>query len=247
MVSGFETSAAEGTISSMSDEPTDSASRDPATKDAARRSTTVANVVGGLLERLHIEPMKRRHGARGVQAIFTFVFGTLSIGLLALIANLADSPFIFPSLGPTAYLLFHRPLARASSPRNVVSGHFIGAVCGWLSLAVFGLLGAPDVLTAGTTWAHVGSAALSLGLTGGLMAYFRVGHPPAGATTLIVSLGLMPHLWQLPVLMVAVAMLTLQGLVINRLAGLDYPWWEPRRNGSSASSSDETAPDQDSN
>jgi hypothetical protein len=28
--------------------------------------------------------------------------------------------------------------------------------------------------------------------------------------------------------MVAVALLAGQGLVINRLAGVDYPWWSPR-------------------
>lgn len=73
-------------------------------------------------------------------------------------------------------------------------GHLIGAGFGWLGLLLFGLLDAPSALSAGVGWAHVGAAALSLGGTGGLMVLWRVPHPPAGATTLIVSLGLMPHL-----------------------------------------------------
>ena len=60
------------------------------------------------------------------------------------------------------------------------------------------------------------------------MVLLRVPHPPAGATTLIVSLGLIQQPWQLVVLMVAVFLLTGQAFVINRLAGVNYPAWAPR-------------------
>jgi CBS-domain-containing membrane protein len=59
------------------------------------------------------------------------------------------------------------------------------------------------------------------------MVLLRSPHPPAGATTLIVSLGLLPHLWQLGVLMLAVVFLTVQAFLINRLAGIPYPLWSP--------------------
>jgi CBS-domain-containing membrane protein len=63
------------------------------------------------------------------------------------------------------------------------------------------------------------------------MVLARAPHPPAGATTLIVSLGLLPHLSQLAVLMFAVVLLVLQAIIINRLAGVAYPLWSatPRR------------------
>lgn len=60
------------------------------------------------------------------------------------------------------------------------------------------------------------------------MVWFGVPHPPAGATTLIVSLGLLTQPEQLAVLMAAVIVLLAQGFVINRLAGLPYPLWAPR-------------------
>ena len=63
------------------------------------------------------------------------------------------------------------------------------------------------------------------------MILFRVAHPPAGATALIVSLGLMHELQQLPVLLSAVALLVGQAFVINRLAGIPYPRWAPRQPG----------------
>lgn len=77
------------------------------------------------------------------------------------------------------------------------------------------------------TWNRVGAAALSLGLTSGAMVWAKVPHPPAGATTLIVSLGILREPWQLRVLLIAVGLLVVQGFVINRLAGIAYPAWRP--------------------
>jgi CBS-domain-containing membrane protein len=79
------------------------------------------------------------------------------------------------------------------------------------------------------TGARVGAAALSLGLTSGVMVWARVPHPPAGATTLIVSLGILREPEQLVVLMVAVVLLVVQGFIINHMAGIPYPAWAPQK------------------
>jgi len=135
---------------------------------------------------------------------------------------------VFPSLGPTAFLFFYTPLAASAAPRNTILGHLIGALAGYLSLVIFGLTEAAPALSGGMTVARVGAAALSLGLTSGLMVWLRVPHPPAGATTLIVSLGILRTPGQLAVLTLAVILLTIQGFAINRLAGIDYPVWRPQ-------------------
>ena len=136
-------------------------------------------------------------------------------------------PFVFPSLGPTAFLLFYTPLAAPACPRNTVAGHLIGALAGYLALVVFGLTNDPPALASSVTAERVGAAALSLGLTSGVMVWARVPHPPAGATTLIVSLGILREPEQIVMLMVAVVLLVVQGFVINRAAGIDYPVWSP--------------------
>ena len=48
---------------------------------------------------------------------------------------------------------------------------------------------------------------------------------------MIISLGILREPWQLVVLMIAVLLLTLQALVINRLAGLPYPLWAAPTDG----------------
>ncbi len=188
----------------------------------------MSDVVLGLARRFRLPGLMARHNSVFVLGVFAFVNGCISIGLMALVALATGQPFVFPSLGPTAFLLFYTPDAPTASPRNAITGHLIGAAAGYLSLVAFGLVDAGPALSVGVSASRVGAAALSLGLTAGLMAWLKVPHPPAGATTLIVSLGLITRLAQLAVLMLAVVLLVLQGLVINRAAGIDYPLWSPR-------------------
>jgi len=188
----------------------------------------MAAIVFGLARRARLPVLTQRHDSTFVLGLFAFVNGLLAIGAMAFVAFVTGEPFVFPSLGPTAFLLFYTPLAPASSPRSTLGGHAIGAAAGYLSLVVFGLTDAAPALATSVTGERVGAAALSLGLTSGVMVWTRVPHPPAGATTLIVSLGILREPEQLAVLMVAVALLVLQGLAINRLAGIPYPVWSPR-------------------
>lgn len=188
----------------------------------------MAAVLFGLARRLRLPALVERHSSVPVLGLFALVNGFISIGLMATAAWVTGAPFVFPSLGPTAFLLFYAPVQPAASPRNTVLGHLIGVLAGYLALALFGLLDAPPALSTSVTTARVGAAALSLGLTSGAMVWAKVPHPPAGATTLIVSLGILREPWQLAVLMLAVVLLVAQGLVINRLAGIPYPVWAPR-------------------
>jgi hypothetical protein len=67
----------------------------------------------------------------------------------------------------------------------------VAILAGAISLALFGLLDHPSVLTEGVTLARTGAAALSLGFTGVLLLLLRSSPPPTRATTLIVSLRLL--------------------------------------------------------
>lgn len=187
----------------------------------------MAAIVFGLARRVRVPALTARHSSTVVMGSFAFVNGLIAIGIMAFVAFATGEPFVFPSLGPTAFLLFYTPMLPASSPRNTLGGHLIGAAAGYLALVAFGLTDEPPALATSVTSARVGAAALSLGLTSGAMVWLRVPHPPAGATTLIVSLGILREPGQLGVLMVAVVLLVLQGLAINRLAGIPYPLWKP--------------------
>jgi len=186
----------------------------------------MADVLRGLLRRFRLPALTERYGTRLMLGFFAFANGLISIAVMSAAAVITGQPLIFPSLGPTAFLLFYTPRAPAASPRNTIYGHLIGVMAGYLSLVIFGLTDHGPALAEGVSWARVGAAALSLALTAGFMAWLLAPHPPAGATTLIVSLGILSKPSQLAFLMLAVLVLVVQGVVINRLAGIDYPLWK---------------------
>lgn len=182
-------------------------------------------VAAGLACALHLPGGEALRRSRGFAGLFALVNGGLSIGLMASVAYLTHEPLVFPSLGPTAFLIFFTPLAASSSPRNAVYGHLVGIVMGVLALFVFGLLNAGPTISEGVSVPRIGAAAFSLGFTSALMIWLRVPHPPAGATTMIVSLGMITSMTGLVAIMFGVVLLLAQAVVINRFAGIDYPLW----------------------
>ncbi|HEX5439238.1 MAG TPA: HPP family protein, partial [Gemmatimonadaceae bacterium] len=103
-------------------------------------------VARGVLLRLRLPALAQRYDSTAVLAAFSFINGCISIALMAAVALISRQPFVFPSLGPTAFLFFYTPLAPSASPRNAVVGHLIGVAAGWASLAAFHLLHAPPAM-----------------------------------------------------------------------------------------------------
>src|SRR5215212_11523556 len=167
-------------------------------------------------------------GNRG-NALYTFTGGLLTIALSGALAWGLDEPLVFPSLGATAFLFFETPMAEVASPRNTIVGHYTGALVATLWLFVFGLQGHENVLVEGFTAQRAAAVALSVACTGGILRLLRAAHPPAGATTVIVSAGLLHTAHQLAVLAAGVAVLTLAAHTLNRLLGVPAPRWASPR------------------
>ena len=158
-------------------------------------------------------------------ALFMFVNGFISIGILCGLAMLFQTPFIFPTLGAIAFLVFFTPTTPAASPRNALCGHAVALVCGYAALWVTGLQHAGPAIVTELGWTRILAVALSLATTGALMIRLNVPHPPAAATTLMVSLGIVSRPAYLAVLEAGVALLVLQAIIINRMTGVRYPFW----------------------
>ncbi|WP_277553773.1 HPP family protein [Halobaculum limi] len=133
--------------------------------------------------------------------------------LLAVAGALAwatGRPLVFPSLGPSAYLVAvgsGRPTAR-----ELVGGHAVGVAAGLLSYhALAGGAVITDSLAAtAPAGAHLAASAVaSVGLTTAGMAALDARHAPACATTLIVSLGLLSSFADAAVVLVGVLALFL--------------------------------------
>jgi len=164
------------------------------------------------------------YGNRG-NAAYTALGSLFAIALSGLWAWLFNEPLLFPSLGATAFLFFETPTAEVGTPRNAIIGHGVAIGAAVLSLVVFGLWNAPSVYVTGVTPARVGAVAVSVALTGGILRLVRAAHPPAGATTIIVSSGLLAKPTQLGMVAAGVALITVAGWTINRLLGVPAPVW----------------------
>jgi CBS-domain-containing membrane protein len=164
-------------------------------------------------------------------SVYVTVGGFIAIGTVATIASLTGITFIFPSLGATAFLQLYVPQAPVASPRNTILGHALGLFGGAFALIVTGLWAKPFVPVDHLSWQQVIAAAISMAMAGGLMCRFNLGHPPAAATALIVSLGLIHTIHGLFVLEAAVMLLTGITFTVNRIAGVKFPAWAPPKPG----------------
>jgi HPP family protein len=157
-----------------------------------------------------------RAGEAGA-GLYTGVLSLIVLAVSGAIGLALSSPWLFPSLGPTVMLFFQSPRQRASRPVNALVGHGVALAAGVLCLAVFGLFDDPSVPDAGLTPAYLAAGAVSVALTTGVLALLRLEHPPAGATTLIVSLGIIRGASGLLSMAGGVVLVVLVGWLLDRI------------------------------
>jgi len=144
--------------------------------------------------------------------------GMAVLGVAAVASLAAGAPFLFPSLGPTAALVAVEPASPTARAWNVVVGHAGGIAAGFVALAVFGALNAPTlfvdkVLDPG----RAGASVLALGLTILVGMLLRANHPPAAASTLLVSLGGIRTSQDVINLAVGVVLVAIAGELLRRV------------------------------
>lgn len=167
-----------------------------------------------LLDRLQARAGK--HGAGLYAAVLTFVV----LALCGAVGLAVKQPWLFPSLGPTAMLFFESPREKPAQPANALIGHVVGIAVGWAMLTLFHLDPLPPAPVGGLTTGYVLAGALSVAVTSLILIGIGRPHPPAGASTLIVSLGILTTPAQLGTMALAVLLLTAAGWGLNAALGL---------------------------
>jgi hypothetical protein len=171
-------------------------------------------------------PTGRWQAATAAGVLFVGAFAVLAAAGLA--AAISKETLLFPSLGPTAMLFFARPLPPETSVGTTVLAHWIGIVLGFACLVLFGLRDAGSAVSSGVDGMRLAAAALSVAATAAVLRLLRTPHAPAGASTLIVSLGVLTTGRQLAMMAASVVLVALLGWAINLLFGTQVPWWPDR-------------------
>lgn len=146
------------------------------------------------------------------------VTGALLIFVVGVLGLAAHRPWVFASLGPTAYLHAENPEHRSSRFYNTVVGHLVALGSGFFALWVLNAWNAPDVMATGDlTMVRVAASTIAIGVTILLVLALRASHQPAGATTLLVTLGTFQKFNDAIVVIVGVVLIAAIGEPIRRL------------------------------
>jgi hypothetical protein len=139
----------------------------------------------------------------------------IEVGVLGIIAN---QPWLYPSLGPSALVQAEFPSQQAARFRDVVLGHAIGLGAGLLAVWLVGADASTPVTAGALSAERVLAAALAIAGTILGLVVLRVSQPPAASTTLVVALGgLRPTLHDVVAVLVGALLLGASGEVVRRV------------------------------
>lgn len=153
---------------------------------------------------------------------------TLSLGVIAEIGDLLSIPLLVAPLGSSAVLIFSDPGSTSAQPANVIGGHLLATLIGWI---MYEYVPHTALMACGV-----------VGLVIAAMTLLRLMHPPAGATPLILFLGdVHPEIFVSTLLAGCVALVGL-AIVFHRLPPAQaYPALIPQDPRSAADRAEEQA------
>lgn len=137
--------------------------------------------------------------------------------LLAILGWATRWPFVFASLGPTAYEIVEQPRLQSARSYNVIAGHFVALAAGWIALWVFHARAAPTATLEGfVVGPRLWASLLAVILTTFVTLAIRASQPAALSTTLLVTLGSMQTPRDAVAIVISVLMLAAVGEPLRR-------------------------------
>lgn len=134
------------------------------------------------------------------------------VGGIGLVLNL---PLLFTSLGPTAYEQIEKPKEQSARPYNIIVGHLVALMSGFIALFLLRALHAP-VASGHLTGGRVLAGGLGCFLTALLNLLLKASQPAAFSTALLVTLGSYESPRAALAIVIAVLLLTAIGEPLRR-------------------------------
>lgn len=140
----------------------------------------------------------------------------LLILIVALVGWIAHQPWVFASLGPTAFEMIETPKRPSARPYNVIVGNAIAILAAFSALLLTHAWEAPSVSSGGVPLPRVWAAVLAAVLTVFGTLLLRATQPAALSTALLIALGILQTWRDGVIVMAAVLLMTLAGEPLRR-------------------------------
>ena len=132
-----------------------------------------------------------------IHALRAAILSALGISIIAVVGAFTHQPLLFPSLGPTIFVVTLAPNEPIVRFRNIIFGHGLGVVSALIATPITGLLQHQFCSSEFCAQLSPGAAAaLAVALTIIMQAPVHALHPPAAATTMLLVLGGIKPEWR---------------------------------------------------
>ncbi len=178
------------------------------------------------LFRLRFFYLATKTSAKRITAFYVLLTGFLSLSVIGAVAYLLNWPLLFPSLAPTAFLIFYAPARPMSWPKNALLGHLIALVTGFLFFLILKELFPKEVVASELDITKTVLVSAAVAVSALLMVCLDILHPPAASTAMFAAAGYFENPAEVVGFLVALAILVAEGIVFHKVAGIVYPVWK---------------------
>lgn len=144
-------------------------------------------------------------------------------GLLALLAGglgyITGNLWLFPSLGPSIFMMVESPHIKSSSLYNMTVGHLVGIISGYSIAIITGAAYVQSVFEVGhLQLSHVVASCIAIALVILIHIPLKASHPPAVATTFLITLGSFKATWHdLSAILIGIVIIAIAGEITRHM------------------------------
>ena len=160
---------------------------------------------------------RRKEAQRALNIVLRSVLGCLLTLLAGGLGYITGNLWLFPSLGPSIFLQVASPRLKSSSLYNMTVGHLVGIISGYTLVIITGAAHVPAVFVTGhLQLSHIVASCIAIALVILIQIPLKALHPPAVATTFLITLGNFKATWHdLSVILIGIAIIAIAGEIVR--------------------------------
>ncbi len=167
--------------------------------------------------------VKNALSKKGARQAFNILLRSVLGGLFVLLAGglgyITGNLWLFPSLGPSIFMMVESPHLKASSLYNVTVGHLVGIISGYTLAIITGAAYVQSPFAVGhLQLSHVLASCIAIALVILIHISLKASHPPAVATTFLITLGSFKATWHdLSAILIGILIIATAGEIARQM------------------------------